>query len=298
MTLSPLLRAIMAMTIASAFIAFTTVMAKGLTGGFGHETTLHPLHVGFGRFLFAAILWTGVWYGSRQKFEPVHLRLHGIRVILGYLTSAAIFWSASLMVLADATAISFLSPIVTLLLAWLLLRERVGWRRIFAIGVMVAGAMILLRPGTSAFQPAALIALFAALTGGAESIAIKMLTQRERLLQILFINNLIGVVLATVVVSFVWIWPAPIQWVQLASVGLGMAVAQLSFTWAMRQVDASVIMPFIYTSLLFAAVMDFWLFGDLPDRWAGFGASIIVLGGILLAWQESRRAAAAAKTEI
>jgi drug/metabolite transporter (DMT)-like permease len=75
-----------------------------------------------------------------------------------------------------------------------------------------------------------------------------------------------------------------------------MAVAQLSFTWAMRQVDASVIMPFIYTSLLFAAVMDFWLFGDLPDGWAGFGASVIVLGGILLAWQESRRAAASAKT--
>jgi drug/metabolite transporter (DMT)-like permease len=48
-------------------------------------------------------------------------------------------------------------------------------------------------------------------------------------------------------------------------------------------------MPFIYTSLLFAAVMDFWLFGDLPDLWAGLGAAIIVGGGVLLAWQESRR---------
>ena len=275
------------MTIASAFIAFTTVMAKGLAGGFETETTLHPLQVGFGRFFFAAMLWTAIWYGTGQQFEKVHLPLHGMRVVLGYLTSTSIFWAASLMVLADATAISFLSPVVTLFLAWLFLRERVGWMRILAVGVMVTGAMILLRPGTSAFQPAALIALFAALTGGAESIAIKMLTNRERVLQILFINNLIGVVIATAIASFVWVWPTPFQWAALASVGFGMAGAQITFTWAMRQVEASVIMPFIYTSLMFAALMDFWLFGDFPDMWAGVGAVVIVLGGVLRAWRET-----------
>ena len=289
MTVSPLLRAIAAMTLASVFIAFTTVMAKGLTGSFPAETSLHPLQVGFGRFLFAAILWTTIWFATQQRFGPVNVRLHAVRVVLGYLTSTAIFWAASLMVLADATAIGFLSPVVTLFLAALILRERVGWRRVMAVAVMVTGAMILLRPGTSAFQPAALLALFAALTGGGESIAIKMLTQRERLLQILFINNVLGMILATAIASLVWVWPTPMQWLQLASVGLGMAVAQLSFIWAMRQVEASVIMPFIYTSLLFAAVMDFWLFGDLPDRWAGVGAVVIVVGGILLAWQESQR---------
>ncbi|MGA0235528.1 MAG: DMT family transporter [Alphaproteobacteria bacterium] len=292
MTASPLFRAILAMTIASAFIAFTTVMAKGLAGGFETETTLHPLQVGFGRFFFAAMLWTAIWYGTRQQFEKVHLPLHGMRVVLGYLTSTSIFWAASLMVLADATAISFLSPVVTLFLAWLFLRERVGWMRILAVGVMVTGAMILLRPGTSAFQPAALIALFAALTGGAESIAIKMLTNRERVLQILFINNLIGVVIATAIALFVWVWPTPFQWAALAFVGFGMAGAQITFTWAMRQVEASVIMPFIYTSLLFAALMDFWLFGDFPDVWAGVGAVVIVSGGILLAWRETVRSKA------
>ncbi|MAW53386.1 MAG: hypothetical protein CME01_11220 [Geminicoccus sp.] len=289
MIASPLLRAVVAMTIASAFIAFTTVMAKGLAGGFAGEATLHPLQVSFGRFVFASMLWSSIWFGTRQRLESVHWRLHGIRVVLGYLTGTAIFWSASLMVLADATAISFLSPVVTLFLAWLFLRERVGWRRIFAVGIMVTGAMVLLRPGTAAFQPAAFIALFAALAGGGESIAIKMLTNRERLLQILFVNNLLGVVLATAIASLVWVWPSPVQWLQLVSVGVGMAAAQLSFTWSMRQVEASVIMPFIYTSLLFAAVMDFWLFGDLPDLWAGLGAAIIVGGGVLLAWQESRR---------
>lgn len=297
MTASPFFRAILAMTVASAFIAFTTVIAKGLAGGFETETNLHPLQVGFGRFFFAAILWSTIWFGTRQRFEKVHLPLHGMRVVLGYLTSTSIFWAASLMILADATAISFLSPIVTLLLAWLFLRERVGWMRILAVGIMVTGAMILLRPGTSAFQPAALIALFAAMTGGAESIAIKVLTNRERLLQILFVNNLIGVVLATTIAAFVWVWPTPFQWAALASVGFGMAGAQITFTWAMRQVEASVIMPFIYTSLLFAAVMDFWLFGDFPDVWAGVGAVVIVLGGILLAWRETVRSKARQEAE-
>ena len=289
MTASPLFRAILAMTVASAFIAFTTVIAKGLGGGFETETTLHPLQVGFGRFFFAAILWTSIWFGTRQRFEKVHVPLHIVRVVLGYLTGTAIFWAASLMILADATAISFLSPMVTLFLAWLFLRERVGWMRVLAVGIMVTGAMILLRPGTSAFQPAALIALFAAMTGGAESIAIKVLTNREQLLQILFVNNLMGVVIATTIAAFVWVWPTPFQWAALASVGFGMAGAQITFIWAMRQVEASVIMPFIYTSLLFAAVMDFWLFGDFPDFWAGVGAVVIVLGGILLAWRETVR---------
>ena len=285
--IAPFYRTVGAIVVASFFIAFTTVMAKGLAGRFEAEQALHPMQVSFGRFFFAALVWSTLWVLTRQKFERVNWQLHAGRVIFGYATSLGIFWASSLMVLADATAISFLSPAVTLVLAMLFLGERVRWVRWSAVAIMILGSLILLRPGTSAFQPAALIALAAALVGGGEAIFIKLLTRKERLIQILFLNNLIGLVLATALASLVWVWPGPVQWAQLASVGFGMAVAQALFTWGMSRADASVIMPFIYSSLLFATVMDFWLFGDLPNFWAAVGAVTIVIGGAFLALREA-----------
>lgn len=285
--IAPFYRTVGAIVVASFFIAFTTVMAKGLGGRFEAEQAVHPLQVSFGRFFFAALVWSSLWFATRQRFDPVHWNLHAGRVIFGYATSLGIFWASSLMVLADATAISFLSPAVTLVLAMLFLGERVRWVRWSAVAIMILGSLILLRPGTSAFQPAALIALAAALVGGGEAIFIKLLTRKERLIQILFLNNLIGLVLATALASLVWVWPDPVQWVQLAAVGFGMAVAQVCFTWGMSRADASVVMPFIYSSLLFATVMDFWLFGDLPDFWAAVGAATIVIGGVFLALREA-----------
>lgn len=273
--------------LASFFIAFTTMMAKGLAGRFEAEQAIHPMQVSFGRFFFSALVWTSIWFITRQKFQPIHWGIHGGRVVFGYATSLGIFWASSLMVLADATAISFLSSAVTLVLAMIFLGEKVRWVRWSAVAIMIVGSLILLRPGTSAFQPAALIALAAALMGGGEAIFIKLLTRKERLLQILFLNNLIGLVLATALASLVWVWPSPVQWAQLAAVGFGMAGAQVLFTWSMSRADASVIMPFIYSTLLFATLMDFWLFGDLPDFWAAVGAIIIVIGGAFLALREA-----------
>jgi drug/metabolite transporter (DMT)-like permease len=190
------------------------------------------------------------------------------------------------MALADATAISFLTPVVTLVLAVLILKERVGPVRWSAVAIMLVGALILLRPGTSAFQPVALIALGAAVFSGIETTFIKKITALEGRLQILFINNSVGLLIAVTAAWFVWEWPSIEQWGLLAAVGLSMAAAQVFFLTSMRDGDASYVVPFMYSALIFAAALDYVFFADAPDLFGVIGAVVIVAGAIFLALRE------------
>jgi drug/metabolite transporter (DMT)-like permease len=276
------------MVIASVFIALSTFLAKGVAGRFEFlgADGIHPVQITAGRFIAAWALWFGVVVFRQVKLDNIHWRLHLIRTLLGWLTVTCVFWAGSLMALSDATAISFLTPVVTLVLAALFLREKVGWIRKSAVAIMLFGALLLLRPGTSAFQPAALIALLAAFTSGFESLFIKKITRLEPMIQILFVNNSIGIVLALSAAVWFWIWPTPSQWLFMGFVGISMTVAQVFFLVSMRDGDASFVIPFMYSTLIFASVLDYVVFGDSPDGLGALGAVIIVAGAVFLAWRE------------
>lgn len=280
------------MVCASVFIALSAFFAKGVAGRFvdiSDGQPLHPLQITAGRFLFASILWVIVFAWMRPGFQPIHWTLHTARSIFGWLTITCVFWAGSLMALADATAISFLTPVVTLILAVTFLGEKVGWIRWSAVSIMLVGALVLLRPGTSAFQPAALIALAAALFSGVEAMLIKRISGLEPRLQILLINNGIGLIIAMAAAAFVWISPNAGQWLVLALVGLSMAVAQVFFLTSMRDGEASYVISFMYSTLIFVSVLDYYVFGDAPDALGFLGAGIIVMGAIFLALRESAR---------
>jgi drug/metabolite transporter (DMT)-like permease len=179
-----------------------------------------------------------------------------------------------------------------MILAIPLLGERVGPVRWGAAAIAMLGAMILLRPSAASFQPAALLALGAAMVMGMELIFIKKLTQCEPILKILFYNNLVGVCMASLAVLAVWQAPTPAQWVALAGIGVLMACAQTAFVSGMARADASFAAPFSYTTLIFAVLYDFAGFAILPDATSILGASVILAGALLLALREggNRRA--------
>lgn len=279
------------MVAASIFIAASTFLAKGVAGRFSLPSAtddIHPLQITAGRFLAAWLVWVVIVLYRRRAFKPIHWRLHIARTLLGWLTVTCLFWASSKMALTDATAISFLTPVITLILAIFLLKERVGPVRIVAVGIMLLGAMILLRPGTSAFQPAALIALTAAVASGFEALYIKRLSALEPRTQILFLNNSIGLLISLAAASLVWVWPSPTQWLVMMGVGLSMATAQVFFLTSLRDGDASYVMPFMYSTLVFAGILDYVVFSETTDMAGAVGASIIVCGGIFLALREGR----------
>ncbi|MFQ6550383.1 DMT family transporter [Aestuariibius sp. 2305UL40-4] len=279
--------AIALILVATAFIAGTTLLAKVLgTDALGEP--LHPFQVTHGRFLFALIALASVAAILRPELQRPHLGLHMARTTCGAIGVTLMFAAAARMPLADATAISFLNPVFGMILAIPLLGEKVGPVRWSAAAIAFAGALVLLRPGPDTFQVAALLALGAAAVMGLELIFIKKLASRERPFQILLVNNTIGWILASTAVIPVWQMPTPAQWAALAGLGVLMACAQACFVNAMARADASLVTPFTYLTLLFAALYDAAIFGIIPDWISLLGAAIILTGAALLAWRETR----------
>ena len=282
-----LVRGAVIMVAANALVALASLGAKALGTG---PDALHPFQVTFGRFLFALIPLLILAAVMRTRIVKPAWPIHLLRVSCGFVGVTCMFTAASLMPLADATAISFLNPMIAMILAIPVLGERVGpWRWAAAAGAMI-GALVLIRPGTDAFQPAALFALTAAVVFGVEVTIIKILSGREPPLQILLMSNSIGMVLATIAVSFVWIWPTPTQWALMALVGGSIVAAQAGYIQAMRAAEASFVMPFAYASLIFAALYDFAFYKVVPGSMSLLGAAIIIASALVLAWREARAA--------
>ncbi|MEM6390607.1 MAG: DMT family transporter [Pseudomonadota bacterium] len=281
------------MLASTALIAATTLFAKALgTDALGPP--LHPMQVSFGRFLFAWIVVALTVAAFRPRFTRPDFKTHVARTACGWAGATLMFAAAAMIPLSDATAISFLNPVFCMILAIPLLGERVGPWRWVAAAVAFAGMLILVRPGSGAVEVGALLALGAALAMGFELIFIKRLSGRERPLQILLINNSLGLIIATVAVIWVWQAPTLAQWGGLAGLGLAMAGAQACFVNAMRRAEASYVTPFSFLTLVFAALYDALLFGVIPGGLSVLGAATIVAGAALLAWREglARRAAA------
>ncbi|MEM9221958.1 MAG: DMT family transporter [Pseudomonadota bacterium] len=274
--------------VGSAIVAFTTLLAKAL----GTDTlgpALSPFQISHGRFMFALIVILGVVAAMRPQLTRPAYPLHFARATCGWLTVTLLFLSASMIPLSDATAISFLSPIVTMALAAIFLRERVGQWRWTAAAISLAGAFVLLRPGDAALSMGALAALAAALTMGFEMTLIKRLTRTEPTIQILLMSNIFGTVLSSTAVIAVWTPPTPQQWAALAALGCLMLTAQFCWVQGMRLADASFAVPIAYTTLIFAALYDAAIFSVWPDWVSVLGAGLILSGAVLLTTQEGRR---------
>ncbi|WP_289154175.1 DMT family transporter [uncultured Salipiger sp.] len=273
--------------LASGFVAGTTLLAKML----GTDTLgppLHPLQVSQGRFVFALLTFATAALILRPQFTRPAWPVHGVRVLCGWGGVSFMFAAAAFIPLSDATAISFLNPVVGMALAVLFLGETVGRVRISAALIALFGAMVLLRPTPEAFQPAAMLAVGAAICLGTELVVIKRLSGREGAFQILLVNNLIGTGIATLAALWFWKVPTPAQWAALAGIGVLMAGAQSCFIQAIRRADTSFVSPFWYATLVFAALYDMAIFGVVPDGISVLGAAIIVAGAGLLAWREAR----------
>jgi drug/metabolite transporter (DMT)-like permease len=289
------MRGALFMLLCAALLGVTSMLAK-ILGNDIYGPALHPLQVSAGRFAFAfATLIVAAPFLKLRLTRETPYKWHLLRSTLGWLGVSFTFAAAARMPLAEATAISFLSPICTMIFAIPLLGEKVGPVRWSAAAISLIGALILIRPGTDAFQFAALIALAAALFMGLEITVIKRLSGEEPAIRILFVNNAFGAAISLSVGMFFWIQPTAEQWLLLIALGVIMVGAQTCFIQAMKSADASYAVPFFYTTLVFAAAYDFGLFGVVPGPLSWLGAAIIIVGALFLAYRErqlARRAAA------
>jgi len=219
---------------------------------------------------------------------------HFGRAIAG--TGAMLLWfeSISRLPLADATAISYAAPLITLVLAVLLLGERVRTTRWLAVGLGLVGVLVVLSPhlaGMDGGEREALGALSAATAAFFMAFAmifIRTLTGTEATATIVVYFTLASTVLSLLTLPFGWVVPSAGDATLLVFVGLIGGVAQLFLTHAYRYADASVIAPFEYTTMLWALVVGFVLFAEVPSLVVLAGAAIIVAAGLAIILRESR----------
>lgn len=227
-------------------------------------------------FLIVLALVRGDFLSTMKSKRPVVQLFRG----LSQLASVGLFFTSLAYIgLAEATAIMDSNPVLITLGAAIFLGERIGIRRIVGIVVALIGAMIIIRPGASTFQPAAILPLLGAFTYAGGAILTRLARVDATKTSLLWTAT-IGTVATSVVVPFVW---QPIQMGDLwAFVALGVfgTVAQALLIRAFMMAEAAAIAPFGYTGLLWAGLWGWVFWGTIPDNWTIIGTVIIVAAGI------------------
>jgi len=213
--------------------------------------------------------------------------VHVGRYLLVLALSFSFFWALSQMKLVDTIAITFAAPIFITALSVPLLKEPVGLHRWFAIGIGFCGVLIMLRPGMGVFQWAALVVL-----GSVVVYALLMITTRAfkstESTAALMLYPQLGMSLTGIVLApYFWVTPSLSDVGLFALAGLFGSVGVMCLTHAFRLGPAAVISPFEYSALIWATLLGFLLWGELPDAITLVGAGIVISSGLYIIYRET-----------
>ena len=214
---------------------------------------------------------------------------HVARMGLGMTAMALNFLAMILLPLAEATAIGFSVPIFSTMLAALLLAEPTGRWRWGAVAAGFFGVLIIVQPGSGEVPATgAAVALIGALITASVTIMIRRLGATERASTTVFWFAVSS--LAPMGILMLWFAARhdSATWAILAGMALAGGLAQLTLTGALRLAPVAIVMPMDYTSLLWATLLGFWLFTELPTPWTWVGAPVIIASGLVIVWREHR----------
>lgn len=251
----------------------------------------------FFRSLFAMPIILGwVWQRGelREALVPQNFMGHVWRGLFGTSAMALTFAGLGLLPLPEVTAIGYATPIFTVILAAIMLGERIRLIRISAVALGLVGVMIVLWPRlsldadvlTTSSSIGAMMVLGASILRAVVQIHIRTLVQTEHTAAIVFYFSLTATVLSLLSVPFGWIVPDAIDVWLLIGAGMIGGIAQILVTSSYRFGAASMLAPFDYASLIFAAAIGYVIFNEVPTWTMVSGAALVVAGGVLIIWRE------------
>jgi drug/metabolite transporter (DMT)-like permease len=205
------------------------------------------------------------------------------------LVSATTFiFALRLLPLASAMAIAFVAPLLIAILSGPVLGERVGLQRWLAVLAGFAGMLLIAWPGGAGFAVAgSLLALLSASCWAVGQVLTRRLNA-DPPSTTLFYAALFGSALLSLTVPTVWQWPATIDWLFMAAIGMVSGLSHVLLVGAYRRAAAATLAPLNYTQLLWAAIAGWLVFGEIPGGRTLAGAAVIVAAGLWVLWQEKR----------
>ena len=280
--LTPTAQGIVMMIAAVFTFSMMDAIAKGLSARY------EPLQVVWARYTCHTLV-VFLWFAPRLTvlLRTDHLGLQLVRSAFLFGATFSFFTSIAHIGLAQAVAIFDVNPLVVTILAFLVLKERAGPRRILGVCIGLVGALIIIRPGTEIFSPYAALPLLGACCYAAYVISTRFLGRDENSLTSLLYTTLIGTVVASALVPTVWIMPTPFDAALMLGMGVIGGTGQYFLIRAFTLAEAGIVAPFTYVGLIFAVLFGYVIFGEVPDAMTFLGALVIVGSGLYV-WHRER----------
>jgi len=214
---------------------------------------------------------------------------HLFRYLLVLGLSFSFFWVLSRMKLVDAIAITFAAPILIAALSVPILKEPVGLHRWSAILVGFIGILVILRPGAGVFQWAAVVALGSAAVYALLMITTRALKSTESTAALMFYPQFGMAITGLFFVPFYWQTPGLNELGLFAIAGAFGSIGILCLTNAFRLAPVATVSPFEYTALIWATILGYLLWQELPDKYTLLGTCIVIASGLYILYRETMK---------
>ena len=225
--------------------------------------------------------------GLRRVFHSQRPWLQLSRSLLIIIENGVFVYAFTLMPLADMHAIAAASPLLVIALSVPLLGEKVGWRRWMAVIAGFAGVLLIVRPGLKALDWPMLVALAGALLWGVYQVLVRMCSRTDSSETTWLWTAVVGLLATSIVGPATWVWPDGWGWAMLFAIAALGTGCHWAFIKALSLVEASAVQPYSYTLFVWAALIGWLWFGDVPDGRTLAGATVIIASG-LYAWHRER----------
>ena len=214
-------------------------------------------------------------------------KLQITRGIILLTANICFFYAISIISLAKALTLAFVAPLIVTAFSPIFLGERVGFRRWSAVIIGFIGSLVVIRPGFVEINLASIAALGTGVMYGFYLIITRKLSTSDNPLLTLFLTGVVGAIIISFVMPFVWVKPNFNQWSIMAAIGIFACLGHFFLILSLKYADASKLAPFSYFEIITNIIIGYYFFSDFPDNWTFFGLFIIVFSGIYISRREN-----------
>ena len=253
------------------------------------SATLHTFEIAFFRSFFGLIVFVPILFRSGFVIlETQRFHLHATRAVLTAVATLMSFTSIAMLPLAKFSALSFTAPLFAALVAVVLLRERIRSRRIAALVVGFIGALIIIRPGAVPIETGTLLVLGSSALWAFAIAIVKRLSRDDSSITITAYMNLLLTPLTLVPALLVWQWPTSAQYPLLFAVAIMGTLAHIAMAQAFKYADATVVLPYEFIRLVWAALLGLLIFAEIPSLWTIAGGFVIFASTTYIVYREAK----------
>jgi drug/metabolite transporter (DMT)-like permease len=220
--------------------------------------------------------------------KTTHLKQHFLRAILGLPAMLIYFSALVLLPIEKLTAISFVVPLIVTILAVFFLGEKIYIYRTLALILGFSGMLVIIRPGFVDISIGVYMVLFSALLWSVNIIITKKISKDDSAITILAYQSIFMSLLSFFIVLFFWEMPSIKTFIYLILAAMCGTVLHLTLNHAFKLVDVSMTQPYSFLNLVFASIIGYFVFDEMPDLYTWIGAVIIFTGVLIISYREMK----------